>query len=65
MGEAFAMPAPGRGDHAKIVGDGGMSWRDAKRVTVGGLRLIETSGLVVGDCVGNGLLEWVRHVSQP
>jgi len=38
-----------------------MIWSEAKRVTVGGLRLIETPGLVMGDRVGDGLLEWARH----
>ena len=63
MGEGFAMPALGRGDHAEIVGNGGMARSKRKRVTVGGLRLIETPGLVMGDRVGNGLLEWARHES--
>ena len=65
MGEGFAMPTPGRGDDAEIVGDGRMTRSKAKRVTVGGLRLIETPGLVMGDRVGNGLLEWARHALVP
>ena len=65
MGKGFAMPALGRGDDAEIVGDGRMIRSEAKRVTVGGLRLIETPGLVMGDRISNGLLEWARHVLVP
>jgi len=65
MGEGFAMPTPGRGDDAEIVGNGGMARRQAKRVTVRGLRLIEAPGLVMGDRVGNQLFEWARHVTRP
>jgi len=61
LGEGFAMPPLGCGDDAEIVGDGRMTRSEAKRLTVGRLRLIETSGLVVGDRAGNGLLEWARH----
>ena len=61
MGEGFAMPALGRGDYAEIVDDGRMTRSEAKRVTVGGLGLIESPSFVMGDRVGYGLLEWARH----
>ena len=68
MGEGFAMSIPGRGDYAEIVGNGGMAGTKAESVTVGGFRLIETPGLVMGDRVGNNSVEftvaWFRHAMR-
>src|ERR1043166_1180371 len=64
-GEGFAMPAPGRGAEAENVGGGRVTRREAKRGAVSGFRLIEPPGLVMGDRVGNQLLEWARHALVP
>src|SRR4051812_7404012 len=55
------MAAIGRGDHAEIVDDGRMARRKRQRITVGGLGLIEPSGLVMRDRVSDALLKWARH----
>jgi hypothetical protein len=64
MGDGFAVPALGRGDHPEIVDDGRMIRSEAKRMTVGGLGPIETPSLVLGDRVGYALLKWARHNSR-
>src|SRR5262245_58816586 len=64
MGNGFAMPALGCSNHPEIVDDGRMIGSQEKRATVGGLGLIETPGLVLGDRIGNALLKWVRHDSR-
>ena len=61
MGDGFAMPAPGGGDHAEVVNDSRMAGRKPKRVAVGGFRLIELPRFVMRDRAGDQLLEGARH----
>jgi hypothetical protein len=58
------MTAIRRGDHTEIVDNGRVAWSKLQRVTVSGLGLIETAGLVVRDRVSDALLEWARHDSR-
>src|SRR4051812_9094492 len=62
--DGFAMAAIRRGDHAEIVDNGRMARSKLQRVTVGGLGLIETAGLVMRDCVSDALLEGACHDSR-
>jgi hypothetical protein len=58
------MAAIRRGDHAEIVDNGRMARSKRQCVTVSGLGLIETAGLVVRDRVSDALVEGARHDSR-
>src|SRR6185503_18163016 len=64
MVDGRTMLALGRGNHAEIMGDGGMARSNVKSVSVGRLGLIETSGLVMRYRFSDQLIEFARHIGM-
>ena len=59
-----AVLALRRGKDAQVVGDGGVSGRNAQRVAVGRFGLIKAAVLVMGYRVGDQLIEFARQANR-